>query len=134
MINPATVTVRFRDCDLMGHVNNAVYLSYFEQARMHYFEQLIGKDWDYKKNGILLVKNEVTYLKPVLLYDQPEISLHLNAMGTKSITLDYRLTVDGDLRCTGSSKLVCFDFESQQTVPVYEEMKDAFEGLKNQDS
>ena len=130
MIQPAKIQVRFRDCDLMGHVNNAVYLSYFEQARMHYFEKLIGADWDYKKDGILLVKNEVTYLKPVLLHDIPEITLNLENLGNKSVTLGYELKVDNELRCTGMSKLVCFDFTTQQTVPVYPKMKEAFQQLE----
>tara|TARA_B100000508_G_C11465884_1_gene282543 strand:+ start:27561 stop:27956 length:396 start_codon:yes stop_codon:yes gene_type:complete len=130
MIEPAKIQVRFRDCDLMGHVNNAVYLSYFEQARMHYFEQLIGADWDYKKDGILLVKNEVTYLKPVLLHDIPKITLHLKELGNKSVTFGYELYVGDELRCTGSSKLVCFDFTTQQTVEVYPAMREAFQKLE----
>lgn len=130
MIQPAVIQVRFRDCDLMGHVNNAVYLSYFEQARMHYFAQLIGADWDYRKDGILLVKNEVTYLKPVLLHDIPKITLHLEELGNKSVTLGYELKVEDELRCTGKSKLVCYDFTTQQTVPVYSQMREAFQQLK----
>ena len=130
MIKPAKIQVRFRDCDMMGHVNNAVYLSYFEQARMHYFEELIGADWDYKKDGILLVKNEVEYLKPVLLHDTPEISVHLVDMGEKSFTLGYDVKVGDEVRSKGISKLVCFDFQSQKSVAVYPRMKTAFEKIK----
>ncbi|MEX1192365.1 MAG: thioesterase family protein [Brumimicrobium sp.] len=131
MITPAKIQVRFADCDMMGHVNNAVYLTYFEQARMHYFEQLIGSDWDYRNDGILLVKNEVVYLKPVLLHDIPEIYLHLVDMGEKSFTLGYEVKVNDEVRTTGVSKLVCFDFSTQESVPVYQAMKDGFQKLKN---
>lgn len=130
MVKPAKIQVRFRDCDMMGHINNAVYLSYFEQARMHYFEQLIGADWDYKKDGILLVRNEVEYLKPILLHDVPEILVYLEAIGEKSFTLGYEVKVDGELRSKGLSKLVCFDFASQQTVSVYPRMRTAFQKIK----
>lgn len=130
MISPAKIQVRFRDCDMMGHVNNAVYLSYFEQARMHYFEQLIGADWDYKKDGILLVKNEVEYLKPIVLHDIPEIIVYLEAIGEKSFTLGYEVKVNGALRSKGLSKLVCFDFATQKSVPVYPRMKTAFQKIK----
>jgi acyl-CoA thioester hydrolase len=130
MIKPAEIQVRFRDCDLMGHVNNAVYLSYFEQARMHFFEQLIGADWDYKKDGILLVKNELTYLKPVLLHDIPKIKLHLIELGNKSVSLGYTLYVEDELRCTGSSKFVCFDFTTQKTVEVFPKMREEFGKLE----
>lgn len=130
MITPARIQVRFADCDMMGHVNNAVYLTYFEQARMHYFEQLIGSDWDYRNDGILLVKNEVVYLKPVLLHDIPQIYLHLIDMGEKSFTLGYEVKVNDEVRTTGVSKLVCFDFSTQESVPVYQAMKDGFQKLK----
>lgn len=130
MIKPAKIQVRFRDCDMMGHVNNAVYLSYFEQARMHYFEELIGADWDYKKDGILLVKNEVEYLKPILLHDLPEIIVYLVEIGEKSFTLGYDVHVNDEVRSRGVSKLVCFDFKSQKSVEVYPRMKAAFQKIK----
>ncbi len=130
MINPAKIQVRFRDCDLLGHVNNAVYLSYFEQARMHYFEQLVGKDWNYKKQGILLVKNEIEYLKPVFLNDSPEIYLYLNDIGNKSFTFSYEVIVSGELRTKGLSILVCFDPVKNTTVPVYPELVTAFEKIE----
>ncbi|MDG1262127.1 MAG: acyl-CoA thioesterase, partial [Flavobacteriales bacterium] len=65
-----TVEVRFGDIDVMGHVNNAVYLSYFEQARMAFFKELIGGEWDWNEAGILLARNEVDYIQPILLSDQ----------------------------------------------------------------
>ena len=130
MIKPAKIQVRFADFDMMGHINNAVYLSYFEQARLHYFEQLVGGDWDYKKEGMLLVKNEITYIKPIKLHEVPEISLHLIEMGNKSITLGYDVQVNGETRTTGSSKVVCFDFTTQKSVPVFPKMKFAFENLE----
>lgn len=129
-MKPAKIQVRFRDCDVMGHVNNAVYLSYFEQARMHYFEQMVGTEWDWKKNGILLVKNEVTYLQPILLQDVPEILVFLKEIGTKSFTLSYKVLVNDKLVSTGESKLVCFDFFEQRTVEVSAEMRKGLEKLE----
>ncbi|PWH87072.1 acyl-CoA thioesterase [Brumimicrobium oceani] len=130
MIKPTKIQVRFADCDMMGHVNNAVYLSYFEQARMHHFGQLVGAEWDYKKQGTLLVKNEVTYLKPIFLHDFPEISLHLIEIGEKSFTFGYKVTVEGEVRTTGSSKLVCFDFRTNSSVKVFPEFIEAFKQLE----
>jgi len=126
----AKIQVRFADCDAMEHVNNAVYLSYFEMARMHYFHFIVGDEWDWKENGIILVKNEVTYIKPVLLRDQPEINVLLSKIGRTSFELLYELHVKGELYTTGSSKLVCFDFLTQQTVPVYDEMLKGFSKLQ----
>ncbi|HZH86821.1 MAG TPA: thioesterase family protein [Brumimicrobium sp.] len=131
MLEPIKIQVRFADCDMMGHVNNAVYLSYFEMARMHSFEQLVGAEWDYKKQGTLLVKNEVVYLKPILLHDSPEIYLHLIEIGEKSFTFGYVVKVNGEICTTGSSKLVCFDFRTNSSVKVFPEFIEAFKKLDN---
>lgn len=125
----AKIQVRFADCDVMGHVNNAVYLSYFEMARMHYFHYMVGDNWDWKENGIILVKNEVTYLKPVLLHVKPEIKIIAGKIGRTSFEMSYELYVNDEIYSTGLSKLVCFDFKNQQTVPVYEEMLKGFSKL-----
>jgi|SRR5690554_646494 len=130
MLKPVRIQVRFADCDMMGHVNNAVYLSYFEVARMHYFAQLVGAEWDFQKQGIVLVKNEVVYLKPVFLNDSPEIYLHLVEIGEKSFTFGYEVKVNGEVCTTGSSKLVCFDFKTNTSVKVFPEFVDAFKKLE----
>lgn len=129
-ISPATVQIRFSDCDMMQHVNNAVYLSYFEMARIHYFGILFGKDRDWKKNGVLLRKNEVEYLKPVLLHEKPEIHIFTEHIGTKSFSVSYELKVEGELRTTGTSVLVCFDSTIGQSILLTDEMKEALETLK----
>jgi acyl-CoA thioester hydrolase len=46
MIQPAAIQVRLTDIDILGHVNNSIYLTYFEMTRIHYFSQLVGPDWD----------------------------------------------------------------------------------------
>lgn len=128
-MQPIKIKVRFRDCDMMGHVNNAVYLSYFEQTRMHYFEQMLEQEWDYKKHGLILVHNDITYLKPIHLNEEPEIHMNLVEIGTKSFTFGYKVMVNNELTTTGSSKLVCFDFHENKSVPVYPEFIEVFKKL-----
>ncbi len=127
---PAKIQVRYADLDTMGHVNNSVYLSYFEYARVHYFNTLLGRDWNWKKHGVLVVKNEVTYIKPVLLTDEPEIEILLESIGSKSITLTYEIKVRGELTTTGKSILVCFDASTNSTTTVSEEWKVALNNLR----
>lgn len=124
-IEPAKIQVRFSDCDMMGHVNNAVYLSYFEMARIYYFGMLLAKDRDWKKEGVLLRKNEVEYLKPVLLHDVPQISVYLENIGSKSFTVAYELRVDNELRTIGKSVLVCYNSIENKTFEVTEELRSA---------
>lgn len=125
MIPPAKIQVRLTDIDILGHVNNSIYLVYFEMARVHYFNELVGQDWDWIENGVVLVKNEVVYHHPVLLYDQPVIKIYLQAIGNKSFTLSYALTVGDQLCTSGSSTLVGFNSKLQQSIEIPTQMKEA---------
>jgi len=112
---------------VMGHVNNAIYLSYFEQARMKFFEELIGKEWDWETNGILLARNEIDYRAPVLLNDQVNVETSILEMGNKSMTLGYSVVVEREgkkITCTeGKSVLVAFDYHKRATQPIPEEWR-----------
>lgn len=129
-IEPAKIQVRFSDCDMMGHVNNAVYVSYFEMARIYYFGILLAKDRDWKKEGVLLRKNEVEYLKPVLLNDVPEISVYLDHIGNKSFSVVYELKVNGELRTTGKSVLVCYNSIENKTYEVSDELRSVLKKIR----
>ena len=129
-INPAKIQVRYVDLDVLGHVNNSVYFSYFEMARVHYFGQVLGKDWDWETNGVILVKNWADYLKPVLITDSPEISIFVNKIGTKSFDLSYELKVNDVLHTKGGSTMVAFDAKSGTTIQIPSEMQKFLEQLK----
>ena len=129
MISPARIFVRLTDLDILGHVNNAIYLTYFEIARMHYFAELVGKDWNWMEEGVVLVKNEVVYLKPIVLNDVPYVKVSLIEIGTKSFTLGYEIRVNGQLVTTGSSVLVTFNSKTQSTIEIPGKMKEAIQKI-----
>ncbi len=116
------IHIRYNDIDSMGHVNNAVYLSYFEQARIDHFSEHVGKDWDWQTEGTLLARNEVDYKVPILLNDKPRIEVWVSQMGTKSMDVSYRIVKDvkgEEVLCTtGKSIVVCFNYQTQKTIPV----------------
>ena len=129
MIEPSKIYVRFSDIDVMGHVNNAVYLNYFESARMDFFRKLLGDQWDWNTKGIILLKNEIEYVRPVLLYDEPVITISVENIGSKSFVLGYQLTVNDKLYTKGSSTLVCYDYTSKVTVEMPIDMRTRLTGL-----
>ena len=130
MPKPVKIQVRFSDLDVLGHVNNNIYLSYFEIARVHYFGQMLGKKWDWTTNGVVLAKNSVEYLKPVLLNDEPNVTIFVEKIGAKSFALSYELHVNETLHTTGSSTLVCFNALENETILIPEVMKEELVKLK----
>ena len=130
MITPHLNKVRFSDCDMMGHVNNAVYFSYFEDARIHYFNQIIQKKWDWKKNGVILKKNEITYHSPLFLNDVFETKIQLDSIGNKSFSISYKLTKETILVATGCSILIRYNYNTNTTICIDEEWKNILQQLK----
>lgn len=132
MIQPAQIHVRFSDLDVLGHVNNNIYSSYFEIARVHYFKELLGKEWDWKKYTVVLAKNTVEFIKPVLLYDKPVVIMRVEHIGNKSFTLSYELRVNDVVHSKGSTVLVAFNGKTHQTMEIHPEMRNALESLKKE--
>ncbi|HIP36970.1 MAG TPA: acyl-CoA thioesterase [Crocinitomix sp.] len=115
------IQIRFSDCDMLQHVNNAVYLQYFEISRINFFKSEIPT-WDWKKKGIILLKNTVEYKLPLLLTDECRIEVNCIHIGSKSFTLNYNLKVDDNIKCYGESVLVCYDFIENKTIPIPDDL------------
>lgn len=134
IFTPYKPEIRFADIDAMGHVNNAVYMTYFEQTRIHYFSQMNLGSWDWKKHGVIVARHEIDYIRPLYSGDEVEIYLGFKHIGTKSLTVDYRVVVtakDGihKVAAKGATVLVCFDHQTQSTIPVPEEWKNKMSEL-----
>ena len=129
MIKPVEIQIRFSDIDVMGHVNNATYLSYFEYTRMYYFEKLLGLKWNWNEHGILLVRNEVEYLKPIFLNHKPIIEMYIGDIGNKSFTFHYEVRGENRVCTKAMSKLVCYNTLQQKTIAIPEKMKLSFDQL-----
>ncbi len=128
-IPPLKIQVRFSDLDILGHVNNVIYLSYFEMARIHYFTALVGPKWDWLKEGVVLVKNDVEYHIPILLHDEPSIFLFVKNIGNKSFSLGYKIMINDKIYTTGGSTLVCFDSTIQQAITIPNIMREGLSTL-----
>lgn len=122
MRTKTAVQVRFNDIDMARHAHNAVYLSWFEQARMDYLKLFIEQDHDWRSQGLILARNEVDYRQPVHLGDQVEVECRCSNIGNKSFDLSYDLFVVKDGRRTlsaqGRSVMVCFNYLENRSVAV----------------
>jgi acyl-CoA thioester hydrolase len=121
-----TVEIRFADIDAMGHVNNAVYFSYFEQARMAYFKERVARIWDWNEDGVIVARNEIDYIYPVFLNDRMNIRLWVEHVGSKSFSVCYRVVVGERLCASGKSVLVCFNHKNKATQVLPEAWKSVF--------
>lgn len=119
--------VRFRDCDPMGHVNNAVYLTYFEQARFAHWRSLWGRGLTEMPGdvpGVILARAEVDYKMPARYGETLEVRIGLAAIGRTSFTYEYEITdARGRLVASGRSVQVMFDYATNTPVPVPDDIR-----------
>jgi acyl-CoA thioester hydrolase len=114
------VHTRFADFDLFGHVNNAVYLTYFEMARSAFWNEIIR--WDWEAMGIIIAQADIRFLKPIRLNDQVHAYVKTARVGTTSFVLEYILTKgvgdDEEICTTGSTVCVTFDYDKNEKAPI----------------
>jgi len=119
------INVRFRDLDAMGHVNNAVYFTYFECGRVKFFHSNAQKD-KFPGYTFILAHVSCDYIKPVTLHDRLTLEIRVKEIGRKSFTFHYQLTDTSDpsvIYATGESVQVCFDYQKNTSIPVSDELK-----------
>lgn len=129
------IQIRFKDIDALGHVNNANHLSYFELARVNYFNDVIGVNINWAKQGIILAKISVDYKLPVLFEDKISVYTKCNRIGNKSFELIYSIIKDDKgkeiLLATGESVLVCYDYTTNRSIEMPKEWRDKMELYDN---
>ena len=118
--------VRFADVDALGHVNNAKYLTYFEEARMGYLLGLSHvQSNDLSTLNLILAHAAVTFRAPVRVGDTLEVFAGVTHIGNKSFRMDYTMIQAGTdtLVCDGHTIQVMFDYQNNRTVPVPEQLR-----------
>ena len=111
------IDVRFRDIDAMGHVNNAVYATYVEQARTEYFRDVL--DADLSRVSTVLASISFDFRRPVELTDGAvAVELDVAELGRSSVTMSHELRVDEELVAEGEATLVSLDPDSGEPAPI----------------
>lgn len=124
------IEIRFADMDALGHVNNAVYLTYFEMARTKYWQDVVK--WDWKTLGIIIARAEIDYVSQLTVRDRAKMYIRTSRVGNTSFDLEYALVRKGDdgselLAAKGMTVCVVFDYEKQKPSPIPSEQRSAME-------
>ncbi len=122
------VQVRFRDCDPMRHVNNAVYFTYLEQARFGYWRQVIGVP-HFDERSFILARAECDYRSPALPGEWLDVWIRTASIGRSSFVFEYDIVSAeaGRLVATARSVQVMFDYTGNRPVAVPDDVVDALE-------
>ena len=123
------IQIRFKDIDKLGHVNHANHITYFELARMDYFEAFAGNDMkiDWENEGVILAKVEMEYKQPILLEDKVFAYTWVSRLGSKSFDIACSIVrIQNNMEtevAKGFATLVCFNYKMNESISVPEKWK-----------
>jgi acyl-CoA thioester hydrolase len=111
--------VRFRDIDVLGHVNNAVYFTYMEQARTEYWMKVFEVG-DLNGISFIVAHAECDFKKSARMGDEIQVTIKTTSIGKSSFVWDYEIlnAANSELFARGKTIQVYFDYANQKSVPV----------------
>jgi acyl-CoA thioester hydrolase len=125
-----SIEVPYRDIDAMGHVNNAVYFSYFEFARQKYWDALVGLESPLDI-GFVMASASIDYRLPAHMRDRLDVEIRCPRVGTSSFDFVYRITRGDELVAEGQSTQVLWDWHGGGKRVFTEDLRRRIEAFEN---
>jgi acyl-CoA thioester hydrolase len=133
-----SVEIRFADTDAMGHVNNAVYLTFVESARVGWWMATTGEPLERaggRSQGLILAEAEVAFRSPLFFGETVVVETRASRLGRTSLGVDHRLTAsrpDGPIRLVAICRTVVvrYDYVLEAPVPWPAELVEKVEGFE----
>ncbi|MGE5221647.1 MAG: acyl-CoA thioesterase [Omnitrophica WOR_2 bacterium] len=130
------IEVRYGDLDPQGHVNNASYMTYLEQARMMYIRSLgLWPTNSFLDIGIILADVHITFRAPIYLGQAVQVGVRVTSLGNKSLQMENCIEEAGSGQELASvtTILVAYDYRTGKTIPVPDDWRRAIAAFENID-
>ena len=127
-----SVQIRFSDIDMLGHVNNAVYMNYFDMAKTKYFQAVYNaREWS--RLDVVVANVNVDFRSPVFFNENIIVKTKITRLGNKSFNMiqQIELADSGEIKTVSHSVMVGFDVATNSSKPLSECWKEQvreFEG------
>ena len=117
---------RFRDTDALGHINNASFLSWFEDARRPIFK-IFNPSLDTKLWNLIIARVEVDYLAQTNYQEEVTLETEFEKIGNSSMTIVQRAIQNGTTVAVGKSIMIHFDYSINRSKPIPIDVKKILE-------
>ncbi|MFT4059600.1 MAG: thioesterase family protein [Legionella sp.] len=125
IIHEKTFPIAWGDMDALGHVNNARYFDYFQEARIDWLRELnIGMTGT---TGPVVIQVSCTYFKPVIYPATVTLRSRISNVGNSSMLMEHDLYQDEVLMAQGTSKVVWVDYTQGKSIPLPKIMRALYE-------
>jgi acyl-CoA thioester hydrolase len=124
------VEVRFNDIDGMGHVNNALFLTYLEHCRMRFFTEEAGSRSE-RDFPFILAHAAIDYRAPLKIGGSPVVKMWTSRIGGKSWDFDYEIkdSKTGVVYATAKTVQVAYDYQLEKSDVLEGDLKRFVKGL-----
>ena len=119
MTHTYDLQLRYADTDALGHVNNALYATYAEAARIAFFREI-----GVAVENLILARLEIDYRRQVRFGESPSVESFVTKIGNTSIGVAHRLLVDGEVAAEMRTVVVHFDYEANAPSGVPQEARE----------
>ena len=125
------VEVRFNDIDGMGHVNNALFLTYLEHCRMRFFTEEAGSKSE-RDFPFILAHAAIDYRAPLKIGHSPVVKMWTSRIGGKSWDFDYEIKdkKTGVVYATAKTVQVAYDYQLEKSDVLGGDLLGFIKGLK----
>jgi acyl-CoA thioester hydrolase len=126
------ITVRFRDIDAMGHVNNAVFFTYLETARVDYMRDVVFEleGRDLTQVGLILAQISCQFQAPIFYGQLVEVGTRVVEMRNSSFIIEHRIEADGQLAALAEAVVVHYDYHAGRSVRIPDEIRARVEAFE----
>lgn len=114
------VQMRFTDIDVFGHVNNNVYLQYFDLGKLEYIHASLGSLFDPKEKALVVASLGCDFYYPTVYGEDIEVVTRVDNIGRHSITLEQRVVApaSGQVKCICRTVMVGYDVRLRESMEI----------------
>ncbi|MBD5194314.1 MAG: acyl-CoA thioesterase [Bacteroides sp.] len=111
--------IRFNDIDILGHLNNTVYFSFYDTGKAWFFKSIFNGEINWRKVETVIANVDCAYVAPIYFGDEIEVRTRCMEIHEKSFRLQ-QIIIDrnGQLKSCAETVMVCFDPETKSSQPL----------------
>lgn len=127
--------IRFNDIDILGHVNNTVYFSFYDTGKAYYLMNARQGEMDYKKVETVIANIDCAFIHPIFFGQEIEVYTKCTSMSDKSFKLLQLIVEKGEGRICSIAEtvMVSIDTESKTAIPIPDRWRKQFSEFEGKD-
>lgn len=124
--------IRFNDIDVLGHVNNSIYLQLADLAKMKYFMAVLGDRFDPRQVGLVIANINCDFVAPAYIEENLQMLTRTLSISHKSLIIEQRLINrdTAEVKCVARTVMVSYDPVARRSTPVSDMARHAIEAYE----